>query len=442
MTRQQRQADDTKQESASHATARSDGNARPSAVASQLTMLQRLAGNRAVTRSLVQRDPPTEGRTWSVTIDFPDRSERTLTVSTVEDLAAAYDGLDGQMFFAEGELMPDKEDNPHWEAWESHRDYVQMFILICESYIPDMGDETPEPHEIRDLRHAIATAERIGRNGYRDYRQRAKQAIAHAKSSLVAAQRKAQNAVRAAFLTGASEAHPHLKFLWGIANKSQGVITKLTGAIAEEGTRIHGINTIVSRTFSLVNLVTSWQSANPGTFGTAAEGIGAIRNAWSVGSTGASVAGVPLDLVTGHIGPALAEIDKMMGKLSQQLREQNDEWVRFDGRPARPGVEPGGKPMWNYMVQVMQAGSAAAVPVPSGGVYDYFDEFRERFDEFNRARAEGEDETTPADMPTQSSWVIFTEADPARLPGWIFRNRVMIWRSLYGSRPYDNAKQL
>ncbi|MEE6274606.1 hypothetical protein [Georgenia wangjunii] len=375
-------------------------------------------------------------------MSLPTRFEVTLEVTTITDLVEAYDDLGSEMWFADDDLMPDEDDNPHWAAYKQHEDAVRELARAYARHLPEHADATPDPGEIADLRRNVSTAERLGRRGYDDYRRRVQAALARAQRSAEAAQVRAQNALRAAFLSGSSDSHPHLKFLWGVADKTQGVVTGLAGALSEEGTAIKGMSNIVSRSFSLVNLVSDWQSANPGTFGTATEGISAIRNAWAVASTGASFAGVPLDLVTGHIGPALEQIDAMLGRLSHQLREQNDDWVRFDGRPARPGVEPGGRAMWNYMVLVMHAGSSAEVPPPSGDVYDYFDTFRERFDRTTGERARGNDQARPADMPTESSWIVFDQADRSRLPGWIFRNRETIWVSLYGSRPHENARPL
>lgn len=395
-----------------------------------LLALQRGAGNRAVAAHLaVQRDGPDTLREHVIPINLATRHGEELRVRTVSDMATAYSDISSEMFFAEREVIGDREQNPHSERWDREQDFMDELARTYRDW--HAPNDAPDPQEIGDLRGHVRTVENLARQAYNHYRSRVATAVGQARAAAERAHEKAQSNIRAAFLSGASDDHPHLTKLWEVSNSTQSLVTGLAGALSEEGTTIRGLSTITGRAFTLANLVVGWAEESPSTFGTGFEGMAALRNLMAVTDAAGSFAGVPLSLVTGHIGPALQAIDGAMGRLAGRMREINDDWAAFDGRPAYPGAEPGGIPMWNFMVAIMQGETPTSVP---DTVFDYFDGMRDRLDRFVTA-AGGEA------MPSES-WMIFgSQADRSRLPGWVSRNRAHVWPMLYGSRDPSRARR-
>ena len=129
-----------------------------------------------------------------------------------------------------------------------------------------------------------------------------------------------------------------------------------------------------------------------------------------------------------YIGP-------MTGKILAQLEVLKDmistgqnhpliqmgklDWVNWD-------IEPGGRKMFDYMMLVMKASSSDQIRKPTGDVLEYFDDNRGDFD----AGAMGKD-----DIPTESSWIFWSEVDASNAKYWIYQHRQDIWGMLYGSLP-------
>ena len=95
------------------------------------------------------------------------------------------------------------------------------------------------------------------------------------------------------------------------------------------------------------------------------------------------------------------------------------DWVNWD-------IEPGGRKMFDYMMLVMKASSSDQIRKPTGDVLEYFDDNRGDFD----AGAMGKD-----DIPTESSWIFWSEVDASNAKYWIYQHRQDIWGMLYGSLP-------
>jgi hypothetical protein len=108
----------------------------------------------------------------------------------------------------------------------------------------------------------------------------------------------------------------------------------------------------------------------------------------------------------------------MIGRLAEYAHEENKSWVELEGEPLNFAVEPGGKPMWDYMVSVMKAGKD--MPSMPKEVMDYFVEHRKQL-------AAGAHESLPVE-----GW-IWKDLDPAQASAWMTRHRKQVWAMLYGS---------
>ena len=112
-------------------------------------------------------------------------------------------------------------------------------------------------------------------------------------------------------------------------------------------------------------------------------------------------------------------------RIGEYVHLQNKSWVEFSGEPANFNVEPGGKPMWDYMQHVMKASSADAVPVPPTAIADYFMDHEGAFEAGAKR-----------DIPTTGTnfWIVdMRNVDQSEFGTWIFSRRKQVWAMLYGS---------
>lgn len=155
----------------------------------------------------------------------------------------------------------------------------------------------------------------------------------------------------------------------------------------------------------------------------------------AVGLTSAVANLVPL---AGSLGLEMSTtipfmVDKCMlalGKVQQISHDINKDLIETgDYDHVNWAVEPGGRPMFDFMLQVMAAGSADGVPTPvPAGVAKYFVENRDDI-----ATGVGGKETKDRNaVPTQRSWVFWREADQSKLPAWVFGHRSDLWTIFYG----------
>lgn len=113
-------------------------------------------------------------------------------------------------------------------------------------------------------------------------------------------------------------------------------------------------------------------------------------------------------------------------RLTERLHERNQDWVELLGQPLYYAAEPGGKPVWDFMVAVMHAASAADIPAIPEPVSTYFLAHRDRL-ELVAAGTGAVDA-----LPTGEGWHGREPASPAARV-WIFERRVSVWAMLYGS---------
>jgi hypothetical protein len=108
-------------------------------------------------------------------------------------------------------------------------------------------------------------------------------------------------------------------------------------------------------------------------------------------------------------------------RIAEYVHIENKSWVELTGEPGNYFVEPGGKPMWDFMIKVMKAERAADVPTPASAVADYFVDHAGSF----KAGIKGH-----AGIPT-TGW-IWKDLDTGAFQGWIFAHRRQVWAMLYG----------
>jgi hypothetical protein len=109
-------------------------------------------------------------------------------------------------------------------------------------------------------------------------------------------------------------------------------------------------------------------------------------------------------------------------RIAEYVHEENKAWIELYGQPGNYAVEPGGQPMWQFMVQVMKVKDESQMPTPSDSVADYFVEHRDAFNA-------GVGGTTK--MPVSGWWSKSLDKDEFRR--WLFYRRKQVWAMLYGS---------
>ncbi len=156
----------------------------------------------------------------------------------------------------------------------------------------------------------------------------------------------------------------------------------------------------------------------------AAAGVKAMVTTVSAGGTllGAT-AGMSL-YANLWLGPAVDACLSMVKKIERATeRRWNKQHMQLGDLDAVNWEwEPGGRPVFEFMVTVMHADDAGGVPTPVPGTVSSF--FVERADDLE-AGAGGQE------VPTTGFW-FWEEVDQAKIGRWVFRNRNNIWGMLYG----------
>ena len=188
---------------------------------------------------------------------------------------------------------------------------------------------------------------------------------------------------------------------------------------------------VLTHALRIVNLIAGWQA----TSGLASESeadLAALQNAWSLANTVAGLSGFGRFLpLFGHIGPALNGIATAWRRVVSRAQEQNATWWAardlLGEELPRPQAMPGGRPVFTYMREIFAASEPPSTPPPAP-VVEFFTSNREMFSAV-ATQVMGQGSTR---MPTRSSWLFWTTADPARLNEWAFYHREMVWRLIYG----------
>ena len=157
------------------------------------------------------------------------------------------------------------------------------------------------------------------------------------------------------------------------------------------------------------------------------KGVSAMATVMSAGGTllGAS-AGFTL-YSNLYIGPMVSACLDQLKRIEDTLsRTTNRAWIemgKFDY--VNWSIEPGGREMFDYMLQVMRASSGADLPIPRGKANDYLVDNEDDFD----AGIGGKD-----GMPMTGHW-FWRDTDDDSIRQWLFRHRKDMWAMLYGDCP-------
>jgi hypothetical protein len=155
------------------------------------------------------------------------------------------------------------------------------------------------------------------------------------------------------------------------------------------------------------------------------EGMRQISVAAGAFSSLGTVVGLPAHMglyANLYLVPLTNAIMAQISRLTVVFQQENDLWVEAFGEPLRYGAEPGGQPMWQFMVSVMRAASAAEVPPISTDVAEYLFEHRDALEAGARE-----------EVPTEGWW-FWRELETERARQWIFRKRDLVWAMFYGRR--------
>jgi hypothetical protein len=126
-------------------------------------------------------------------------------------------------------------------------------------------------------------------------------------------------------------------------------------------------------------------------------------------------------ITTMYIKPMLKAITAQISHLVEELSEINRAYVEATGDLMYPNVEPGGQPMFDFMVAVMHADSVDQVPKIDDEVEEYLFDQRDKLEE-------GAEEEVPT-----SGWWLWKGLATGEARHWVFRNRKRVWAMFYGS---------
>lgn len=132
-----------------------------------------------------------------------------------------------------------------------------------------------------------------------------------------------------------------------------------------------------------------------------------------------------------YLGPAVSSCLSMIAKIEDMRSKTHNRAAIAMGKFDLVNwfIEPGGRPMFDFMLKVMHAESSKDVPMPIPEMVD--DYFVEQDDSFN-AGVGGKDE-----LPT-TGVLWWEDTDDKKIAKWVYRNRQNLWGMLYGDCPVPN----
>ncbi|HMD88634.1 MAG TPA: DUF4157 domain-containing protein [Anaerolineaceae bacterium] len=259
--------------------------------------------------------------------------------------------------------------------------------------------------------------------------------LAEAKAKVDAAQPFLEDAMRAAFLKGNTDAIADVANYTGTVTDigmgiselsrmiAEGVASAKGGTIPEASKYVGWLNN-ANKVLAGINALYILSSVQgPTEIATASNAISGAAGFFSAGATLLNVAphiGLYADL---YLVPlTIAIMDKVNAFLTSHLHQFNILDIATGQYPANLDAEPGGKPMFDFMVVVMHAEDESGVPHPiPAEVNKYFMSQREQMN----AGAKEE-------MPT-TGWWFWRKAEETKIESWVFEHRHNLWAMFYGS---------
>jgi len=360
-------------------------------------------------------------------------------ISTYEAAAYFVSDVGSELFFKHSDLFPSKEDPPHRYAksyeewrneWSQFQDTASEWGKASGDW--DLGISDAQAKEIDSKVKQLEKRLEWVHDAFKADIKAAKAGLRKAARDAKEAEKNARDAMRAAFLSNAS--NPDIAFAGQTIDGLVGLAVELNSAYQEIGGWDGGspgwflrseLPGILGKGVSVANVIVDWSSETTMTKGSGFEGLAALENAMSVAGL---VMTPTMALFTAHIGPMLKAITALMGKLQVQLIRLNDlaAEMGMDGQ-YYPGADPGGEDMWIFMSAVMHAGSAGGVPTPPGSVVEYFESFRDKIGAATQKKVPMDDGVLGTGF--------FQDLDTKAFKAYIFSTRDTVWSCLYGSRP-------
>jgi hypothetical protein len=135
-----------------------------------------------------------------------------------------------------------------------------------------------------------------------------------------------------------------------------------------------------------------------------------------------------------YIGPMTAACLNMLTKVEDLISKgDNRNWMEVsDFDMVNWSLEPGGRPMFDFMLALMHAESVDAVPMPPAKVREYM---VDQEDDINAGVGhKGED------LPTEGHW-FWRKTENDKIKGWAFTNRDNLWGMLYGAAKVPSGRR-
>ncbi len=136
-----------------------------------------------------------------------------------------------------------------------------------------------------------------------------------------------------------------------------------------------------------------------------------------------------------YIGPMVGACLSMLSKIEDLLSKGSNRQAIELGRPdwVNWSLEPGGRPMFDFMLVVMKATGPEGIPTPPAAVDEYF---VDNDDDFSAGVGK-----KGGELPTEGFW-LWEETDKGKIKSWCFKNRKDLWGMLYGAAAVPTGRQL
>ena len=200
-------------------------------------------------------------------------------------------------------------------------------------------------------------------------------------------------------------------------------INSVRGTTIPPASRFVGLLQRFNAVLSGLNLLVSYTDPDsaPTEIGEAMTSINNLTTAFGTASTLLNLAphiGLYCNL---YLGPAVSVATARAQAIIQQYSRQ---WMQYDlavGNNPHMANEPGGGPMFDFMMQVMYANGPSDIPAVPDAVREYLLDHREMLD------IGAQDE-----MPT-TGWWFWRDLDDEQIKQWVYANRRDLWAMFYGN---------
>ncbi len=412
----------------------------PDAPNTDVLRLQREAGNTAVT-NLLQRQQQAQARPAGPAsfhfqlgpFDSEISTHRQLTALARLTRQQLQDDLSGLP-----ESASVRERVAEWTAW------IDFYLPYLEQHADEPLNQTEVDEALRrfqefgELQHAIHEEKQLPVLESLRQAQRDADAAAEEVEKL---KPKFDDALRAAYRTGEESAIKEALHMIGTGLDLGVAMHELSREVAE--TFAHWMEvelpevshfteglTKLNKGLAVINLALALTEEKRAT--ELEEGMRQVGVATEIFAAGAAILGAPAHMVLYanlYVVPLTKAIIAQIEHLVDVFHEENVQWVEFSGELYRPSVEPGGEPMFDFMIAVMHAESVEDAPAITGGVKDYFLDHREQLE-----AGAGEE------VPT-SGWWFWRKLDTSEARDWVFTNRTRVWAMFYGSMKVPEKKK-